>query len=148
MVQNIGANYGISINGTCYSNLNPTDSTCGSGLASDVTSIVYQPRLLLNETVKDGSGNQKSYSEFEYDNYTTQTNHAALVLNSGMIQYDGSQFAAFPSATQPRGNVTKITRWLNGGLDVVAFRWVIKRRLAPMRSVPPRGGGVSAGLYR
>jgi RHS repeat-associated protein len=108
-------------NGYCYSNLNPGDSSCGSGLATDVTSIIYQPGLLLSETVKDGSGNQKAYSEFEYDNYTTATNHAALVVNGGMIQYDGSRFSAFPSATQPRGNVTKVTRWLGSGTDVVAF---------------------------
>jgi RHS repeat-associated protein len=118
---NIGANYGISINGYCYSNLDPADSSCGGGLASDVTSIIYRPGLLLNETVKDGGGTQKSYSEFEYDNYTTMANHAALAVNSGMIQYDGSRFSAFPSATQPRGNVTKITRWLGGGTDVVAY---------------------------
>jgi YD repeat-containing protein len=38
-----------------------------------------------------------------------------------MIQYDGSRFGAFTSATQPRGNLTKTTRWLNGGADVVSY---------------------------
>ena len=118
---NLGGNYGISINGYCYSNLNPADSSCGGGLASDVTSIIYQPHLLINETIKDGQGNQKSYSAFEYDNYTTAANHAAIWPNSGMIQSDGSQFSTFASSNQPRGNVTKVTRWLSGGTDVVAF---------------------------
>lgn len=117
----IGGNYGIIINGYCYSNLNPSDSTCGNGIASDVSSIIYQPRLLVSETVKDGYGNQQSYSEFEHDNYSSAPNHAAVVVNGGMIQYDGTQFSSFPSAAQPRGNVTKITRWLSGGTDVVAY---------------------------
>ena len=122
--ENLGGNYGISINGYCYSNLNPTDSSCGSGLASDVTSIIYQPGLLLSETIKDGSngsvGVQKSFTQLEYDAYSG-TDHAPIVSNSGMIQYDGSRFINLPSATEPRGNVTKVTRWLSGGTDVVAF---------------------------
>jgi len=118
---NIGGNYGISINGYCYSNLNPTDSTCGGGLATDVTSIIYQPGLLLNETVEDAGGTPKAYSELEYDNYTPALPHAAIVENGGMIQYDGSRFSTLQPSTLPRGNVTKVTRWLNGGTDVVAF---------------------------
>jgi hypothetical protein len=33
-------------NGYCYTNLNPTDSSCGTGLPSDVSTIIYQPGLL------------------------------------------------------------------------------------------------------
>jgi RHS repeat-associated protein len=113
--------YATSLNGYCYSNLNPADSNCGNGLASDVTAIIYQPGLLLNETVRDGAGAQQSYSEFEYDNYTTQPNHAPIYPNNGMIQYDSGKFTTFASATQPRGNVTKVTRWLGGGTDVIAY---------------------------
>ena len=112
--------YRTALNGYCYSNLNPLDPSCGSGLAADVTAIIYQPGLLLSETVKDGSDNQKARTDFEYDNYAG-TNHAALVPNSGMIQYDGSRFSNLQSATQPRGNVTQVTRWLGGGTDVVAY---------------------------
>ncbi|HEY8185434.1 MAG TPA: RHS repeat-associated core domain-containing protein [Pyrinomonadaceae bacterium] len=114
-------NYATTLNGYCYANLNPGDSSCGNGLAADVTSVIYQPRLLLSETVKDAAGNQKAHSQFEYDNYIADINHAAIVPNNGMIQYDGSQFATFSNSTQPRGNVTKTTRWLNGGADIVSY---------------------------
>jgi RHS repeat-associated protein len=117
---NIAGNYGISINGYCYSNLDPTDSSCGAGLASDVRTIIYQPGLLLSETVKDGFGNQKSFTDFEYDNYAPSGNRPSMTINSGMIQYDATQFAPFSTVIQPRGNLTKVTRWLNGGTDVVA----------------------------
>jgi RHS repeat-associated protein len=108
-------------NSYCYSNLNPTDSNCGSGLPSDVSTIIYQPGLVLSETIKDGANTQKARTDFEYDNYSTATNHAAIVSNSGMIQYDGARFSAFASGAQPRGNVTKVTRWLGGGTDIVSF---------------------------
>lgn len=117
----IGSNYGIVNNGVCYSNLNPADSSCGSGLATDVTSIVYQPHLLLNQTVKDGSGTQVAYSEFEYDNYSSSANHAAVTTNSGMIQYDGTQFSTFSSTYQPRSNVTKASRWAGGSNYISSF---------------------------
>lgn len=119
----IGSNYGISLNGVCYSNLDPSDSNCGSGVvsAANAPSIIYQRHLLLNETIKDGSGNQKAYSEFEYDNYSTATNHASLVVNSGMIQYDATQFSTFSSASQPRGNATKTSRWAGGSNYISAF---------------------------
>jgi RHS repeat-associated protein len=111
---NNGSNYGTVINGLCYSNLNPTDSSCGSGIAADVSSIIYQHHLLLSETVKDAGDTQAAYSEFEYDNYNSDTNHAAIVSNSGMIQYDGTQFSPFSTTNQPRGNVTKASRWAGG----------------------------------
>jgi len=117
----IGSNYGISINGYCYSNLNPADSSCGSGLAADVTSIIYQRGVLLNETIKDGSDNPKAYAEFEYDNYASDSNHAAVAINAGMIQYDGSRFCSFSTSNQPRGNVTKAMRWSGGSNYLSAF---------------------------
>ena len=110
--------YGSSINGYCYSNLDPTDSSCGSGLASDVRTIIYQPSLLLSETVYDGNGNQKSHAEFEYDNYAAGGGRPPMSINAGMIQYDATQFSPFSTALQPRGNVTKSTRWLSGGTDI------------------------------
>jgi len=118
---NLGSNYGIVNNGLCYSNLNPADSSCGSGLAGDVTSIIHQRRLLLNETIEDGANNQKAYSELEHDNYNADTNHAGVVSNSGMIQYDGSQFSFFSSSNQPRGNVTKVSHWAGGSSYIYSF---------------------------
>jgi RHS repeat-associated protein len=110
-----------SLNGYCYTNLNPTDSSCGSGVATDLNSIIYQRHLLLNETIKDGQGNQKAYSEYEYDNYGGDTNHAAIATNTGMIQYDGSRFSSFNSQNEPRGNVTKFSRWAGGSSYITAY---------------------------
>ncbi|HKO61913.1 MAG TPA: hypothetical protein VJV03_12195, partial [Pyrinomonadaceae bacterium] len=113
--------YVTNLNNYCYTNLNPADASCGSGLASDVNSIIYQPGLVLTETIKDANDNQKAYSEFEYDNYSSATNHAALVLNSGMIHYDAIRFSTFNNASQPRGNVTKHSRWVGGSNYLHAF---------------------------
>ena len=118
-----GGNYGISLNGICYSNLNPSDSSCGSGVvsATNTPSIIYQRHLLMNETVKDGNGNQKAYAEFEYDNYSTAANHAALITNSGMIHYDGTQFSGYSGSNEPRGNVTKTSRWAGSSNYIYSF---------------------------
>jgi RHS repeat-associated protein len=113
--------YASSLNGYCYTNLSATDGTCGNGLSPDVNSIVHQRRLLVNETIKDAAGNQKAYSEFEYDNYNADTNHAPVLTNAGMIQFDGAQFSLFSSSNQPRGNVTKATRWAGGSSYISTF---------------------------
>jgi RHS repeat-associated protein len=113
--------YATDINGICYSNLNPADSSCGSGLASDVSSIIYQRHLLLNETIKDADYHQRAYSDVEYDDYSGASNHAPVVPNSGMIKYDGSRFSSFSSSSQPRGNVTKASRWAGGSNYIYAF---------------------------
>jgi RHS repeat-associated protein len=110
-----------SVNGYCYTNLNPSDSTCGSGVATDLNSIIYQRHLLLSEQIKDGQGNQKAYTEYEYDNYSADNNHAAVVSNSGMVNYDGSRFSSFNSQHEPRGNVTKVSRWAGGTSYITAF---------------------------
>jgi RHS repeat-associated protein len=110
-------NFGISLNGNCYSNLNPGDSTCGNGLATDVSSIIHQTNLLQNQTINEivnGSPSQRAYSASEYDKYTSQPNAPPFGLNSGMVHYDGTQFSAYASANQPRGNVTRTSRWIGG----------------------------------
>ncbi|HEV8427566.1 MAG TPA: discoidin domain-containing protein [Pyrinomonadaceae bacterium] len=111
----------LAINSYCYTNLNPVDSSCASGLASDPAKIIHQRHVLLSETIKDGGGNQKAYTEYEYDNYASEANHAELVANSGMIQYDGSQFSIFASSYQPRGNVTRTTHWAGASNYIYSF---------------------------
>jgi RHS repeat-associated protein len=118
--QYLGSGTTPSLNGYCYTNLNPSDSSCGNGLATDINTIIYQRHLLLNETIKDGQGNQKAYTEYEYDNYSG-ANHAAIVSNSGMINYDGSRFSSFNSQHEPRGNVTKVSRWAGGTSYITAY---------------------------
>ncbi|MDT7540601.1 MAG: hypothetical protein QOE33_505 [Acidobacteriota bacterium] len=104
-------NYVGSLHGYCYTNLNGTDGSCGTGLATDLNSVIYQRSLLLNQTIKDGAGNQEAYSEIEYDNYSQDGNNAPLAINSGMSGYDGSRFSFFSASTQPRGNVTRSGAW-------------------------------------
>lgn len=115
----IGGGTTPSYNGYCYTNLNPLDSSCGSDLASDVTTIIHQRHVLLSEEVKDGAGNRESYGDYEYDNYAGPDwgggDHNSLVTNAGMTMYDGGRFTpSFDSNHQPRGNVTKIRAWIEG----------------------------------
>jgi RHS repeat-associated protein len=109
--QYAGSSPTLTINSYCYTNLNPLDSMCGGGLASDPTKIIHQKHLLLHETIKDGTGVQRAFSEFEFDNYSSDANHASLVIDAGMIQYDPAQFSIFANAYQPRGNITRTKRW-------------------------------------
>lgn len=113
--------YATNVNGYCYTNLNGTDGSCGGALASDVGTIIHQRRLLLSQTVKDGSGNQEAYSEVEYDNYSGDGNHASLTSNSGMVGYDGARFSNFSSSSQPRGNATRTAAWAGGSSYLYAY---------------------------
>lgn len=104
-------------NGYCYTNLNPLDSSCGSAVASDPTTVIYQRRLLLSEEVKDGADTREAYAEYEYDNYRDANwATAAPEVNAGMTGYDGARFAAlgFDQTRQPRGNVTSLKAWSEG----------------------------------
>jgi RHS repeat-associated protein len=112
-----------SLHGYCYTNLNPHDESCGTGLATDVTSIIHQKHLLLSEEVLDGAGHREAYSDHSYDEYTApfvwsndHTNQS-LVTNSNMTMYDGSHLTSFVTSDpshQPRGSVTSIRSWIEG----------------------------------
>jgi YD repeat-containing protein len=111
-----------ALNGYCYTNLDPLDSSCGGGLASDVTSIVHQKRLLLSEQVLDGAGNQEAYANREYDNYRgPDWNASPPDTNAGMTMYDGARFNAFDPTLQPRGNVTAARAWVEGVTYAVSY---------------------------
>ena len=115
--------YATNLNGYCYSNLNPLDSACGANVTTNPNSIIHQRRNLLSEAVKDAAGNQKAYAEFEYDNYVSdpEQNHAGVSLNSGMIQYDATQFTGFSVFNQPRGNTTRVKRWAGNSDYIYSF---------------------------
>jgi len=110
-----------AVNGYCYTNLNPLDSSCGSGLATDVSTIIHQRHVLLSETIKDAGENPKASTQVEYDKYGESENPLPSTTNSSMIQYDGVRFAAFNPLTEPRGNVTKVTRWAGGSNYISSF---------------------------
>jgi len=123
LVRQTFRSYATALNGYCYSNLNPLDPSCATSVTTDLSSIIHQRRLLLNETIKDAAGNQKAYSEIEYDNYVAdpQQNHAPVFINSGMIQYDGTQFGPFSVSNQPRGNPTRASHWAGGSNYIYSF---------------------------
>nr|MDQ3802538.1 hypothetical protein [Acidobacteriota bacterium] len=116
-----GSGTDLAVNGYCYTNLDPQDETCGAGLAADPATIIHQKSVLLSESVRDGAGAQQSYVEYEYDKYLADGSRAALTVNAGMIRYDGARFAAFAAASQPRGNVTRVARWLGGTSYVYSY---------------------------
>lgn len=100
-------------NGYCYTNLNALDASCSNTIPNDLGTVIHKRNLLLSERILDGANNQKALTEYEYDNYTHDTNRAPIVTNLGMINYDGSKFSSFSPVRQPRGLVTraKLGRW-------------------------------------
>jgi RHS repeat-associated protein len=58
----------------------------------------------------DAAGNNKvSLTKFEYDNYTTDQNHASLVNRSNITGHDSN----YGTNYSPRGNLTKVTSYIN-----------------------------------
>jgi len=102
----------LTLNGYCYDSLDGL--TCGSSANTDSNAIIHMRRLLKSETVKNGANGVEAYTEYEYDNYAPDSNHAAVVVNSGMSEYNGNRFASFASQFQPRGNVTSVKRLISG----------------------------------
>jgi RHS repeat-associated protein len=120
--------YATGLNGYCYSNLNGLDSSCGGGLlvssdqAAIINAVIYQPRLMLTEKITTADEqNVKAFSEFEYDTYTGDSNHHAVIINSNMRSFDGSRFSGFLSDYQPRGNATRVKRWAGDSNYIYSF---------------------------
>jgi RHS repeat-associated protein len=110
----VGAN-----NGYCYTNLNGP-AGCAAAPSTNPDEIIHMRRLLESETTSDGSA-VEAYTEFEYDNYVTDDNHAAIVVNSGMIGYNGSRFVPFNASFQPRGNATQRKSLISGPIDTGTY---------------------------
>lgn len=110
--------YVTNLNGYCYTNLNGVDNGCGSLVPTNSAKVIHKRRLVLNETIRDGSLNVEAYAEHEYDNYIDDgINHAPLVSNLGMFQYDGTWFGPFAVQNQPRGNATRTKRLISGQIS-------------------------------
>jgi RHS repeat-associated protein len=104
---------GVLMNGYCYSNLSAKAGSCSSAVSTDFNEIIHMRRLLLTETITDGS-TQEARTELEYDVYTSDGSHAPLITNVGMTMYNSNRFALFNPQFEPRGNVTKVRRWIAG----------------------------------
>ncbi len=108
-------------NGYCYTNLNGLSSSCADGIPSNIGAVVHQRHVLLSEKVLDASDNQKALAEYEYDNYSSDSNHASIVANSSMINYEGGRFGLFSSSSEPRGNATRVRNWAGGSDYIYAY---------------------------
>lgn len=58
-------------------------------------------------SIHDGAGTERARTTYEYDNYATDTNHAALTDRSNISGFDSAFGTSYPS----RGNVTATTRY-------------------------------------
>lgn len=77
--------------------------------ATDYTTTSIHIRSLPTQiSVYDANGVEKARTTFEYDNYTTDANHAALTSRSNISGLDASYTASY----QKRGNTTGISRYI------------------------------------
>jgi RHS repeat-associated protein len=101
--------YATSLNGSCYSNLNPSDPGCGGGIAADINSIIHMRRLALQESIWDKTINQEqARTIYEYDVYANDGNRAALVDYASVTGHD----TVWNAPRAARGNVTQVGNWL------------------------------------
>jgi YD repeat-containing protein len=69
--------------------------------SSYTTNAIHLRSLPSQISIHDGSGVERARASYEYDNYTTDSNHAALVNRSGISGFDSS----FGTSYTTRGNV-------------------------------------------
>jgi hypothetical protein len=81
-------------------------STCNASL--NLSNVIYLRSLVLQASVYDASGVERARTTNEYDNYTADTNHAALTNRSSISGLD----SAFTTSYTTRGNPTGTTRYL------------------------------------
>ncbi len=87
---------------TDYLTTNPVNST-------DYTATNIHMRSLPTQTsVYDAGGTERARTTFEYDNYATDTNHAALGNRAGISGFD----ASFSTSYTTRGNATATSHYL------------------------------------
>ena len=77
--------------------------------STDYTTTSIHIRCLPTQIqVFDASGGENSRSNFEYDNYASDGNHAPLEPRSGISGLDSS----FTTSYSTRGNLTRTTGWI------------------------------------
>ncbi len=81
-------------------------STCGS--SAHPSNVIHIRNLPSQTSIYDSGGTLKASTSFEYDNYATDTKHAALTDRSYISGLDG----AFTTSYTKRGNATGTTRYL------------------------------------
>jgi RHS repeat-associated protein len=81
-------------------------STCSASL--NLSNVIHLRRLVAQTSVYDAGGLERARSTNEYDNYATDSNHAALTNRASISGLD----AAFTTSYTTRGNSTGTTRYL------------------------------------
>ncbi len=82
--------------------------TVANGIDYTDQNGVHIRNLPTQTSVYDAGGVERSRSAVEYDNYATDTGHAALVNRSGISGFD----SAFNTGYPMRGNATAVTQYL------------------------------------
>jgi RHS repeat-associated protein len=86
-----------------------TDFEKGSNYTSNSVNLINLP--LETWVSSDASGNTKVFrTQYEYDNYVSDSNHAPLVNRSNITGHDSTNYG---TSYTTRGNVTKITSYAN-----------------------------------
>lgn len=84
-------------------------STCGS--SANPNNVIHIRNLPSQTSIYDSGGTLKASTSFEYDNYATDTKHAALTDRSSISGLD----SGFTVSYTKRGNLTGTTRYLVSG---------------------------------
>ena len=79
-----------------------------NGINYATTSTIHIRSLIKQQEVFDSGGIRRAFTVYEYDNYATDANHAALTNRSNISGLDSS----FTTAYGTRGNSTAVTRHL------------------------------------
>ena len=108
-------------NGTDYA-CNPT-TTCDNSASID--NLIHLRSLPTQQKVFDSSDIERSRQIFEYDNYSTTTNHAALLPRSNVsglcaeVKTSTPCDNSNPAAFTRRGNVTAVSQYVLGTAVIV-----------------------------
>lgn len=81
---------------------------------TDYTTNTHHIRDLPTQISIDDGSVERVRTTFEYDNYATDTNHAALLSRANISNFDSAYGTSFTT----RGNVTATTRYLLSGGSV------------------------------
>jgi RHS repeat-associated protein len=106
------------------------DTVSGSPGAPDPVGAIHIRNLPSTQQIFDAGGTLRAQISYEYDHYNqngNETNHATLTDRaniSGIASRKNTTVAGgyVPTTDYSRGNVTKVSRWLNTGGSVDAYQ--------------------------
>ena len=96
--------FGVGVPGALMRRTHTDYLTSSSYTGTDV----HLRSLPVQTSIYDAGGIERARASFEYDNYTPDTNHAALLDRFGISSFDSS----FTTSYATRGNATATTHYL------------------------------------